>query len=240
MKLPLLIVEPKQKLFPSAPDYMIPETAYDTIRTPIIFDFNGRVIIPWSVRRAGALGDNTVKLLSDMPHPLLNWPRVLLAAKTYTDGIKTYLPSRWRGIFQSPPAIALVMWTCGCGLLIVLLTYPPKTGVTYFQELPKQTTVEPGELAEIGGDAQVEWRDRSPIRSPFGHWWGYHQGKGCGRMTAKAESPPTNGNEMKVFRRTVCSWSNGGSALGFGFITDNRDINGILMIRNTGPMPSDV
>src|SRR6516164_628978 len=113
LKLPLLIVEPKQKLFPSAPDYMIPETAYDTIRTPIIFDFNGRVIIPWSVRRAGALGDNTVKLLSDMPHPLLNWPRVLLAAKTYTDGIKTYLPSRWRGIFQSPPAIALVMWTCG-------------------------------------------------------------------------------------------------------------------------------
>jgi hypothetical protein len=69
---------------------------------------------------------------------------------------------------------ALVMWTCGCGLPIVLLTYPPKTGVTYFQELPKQTAVEPGELAEIGGDAQVEWRDRSPIRSPFGH---------CGAIT---------------------------------------------------------
>ena len=51
-------------------------------------------------------------------------------------------------------------------------------------------------------------------------------------MTAKAESPPMNGNEMKVFRRTVRSWSNGSSASGFGFITDDRDINGILMIRN--------
>jgi hypothetical protein len=36
------------------------------IGTPIIFDFNGRVIIPWSVRRIGALGDNTVELLSDV------------------------------------------------------------------------------------------------------------------------------------------------------------------------------
>ena len=35
-KVPLLIVEPKQKLIPSAPDYVIPETAYDTIPTPII------------------------------------------------------------------------------------------------------------------------------------------------------------------------------------------------------------
>jgi hypothetical protein len=26
--------------------------------------------------------------------------------------------------------------------------------------------------------------------------WGYHQGKGCGRMTAKAESPPTNGKHQ--------------------------------------------
>jgi len=49
--MPLLIVEPKQKLIPSAPDRMIPEPAYDTIRTPIIFDFDRRVIIPWSVRR---------------------------------------------------------------------------------------------------------------------------------------------------------------------------------------------
>ena len=55
---------------------------------------------------------------------------------------------------------------------------------------------------------------------------------GSGRMTAKAESPPTNGNEMKVLRRTLCFWSNGALALGFTFITDNRDINGILMIRN--------
>jgi hypothetical protein len=52
---------------------VIPETAYDTIRTPIIFDLNGRVIAPWSVRRIGALGDNTVELLSDVPHPLLNF-----------------------------------------------------------------------------------------------------------------------------------------------------------------------
>jgi hypothetical protein len=63
---PLLIVEPKQKLIPSAPDYVIPETAVDTIRTPIIFDFNGRVITPWSARRIGALGYNTVELLSDV------------------------------------------------------------------------------------------------------------------------------------------------------------------------------
>jgi hypothetical protein len=71
--MPLLIVEPKQKLIPSAPDRMIPETADDTIRTPIIFDFNARVIIPWSVRRISALGHNTVELLSDMPDPLLNF-----------------------------------------------------------------------------------------------------------------------------------------------------------------------
>jgi hypothetical protein len=38
LKAHLLIVEPKQKLIPSAPDYVIPETAYDTIRTPIILD----------------------------------------------------------------------------------------------------------------------------------------------------------------------------------------------------------
>jgi len=73
LKAPLLIVEPKQKLIPSAPDYVIPETAYDTIRTSIIFDFNGRVIIPWSVRRIGALGDNTIQLLPDMSDPLLNF-----------------------------------------------------------------------------------------------------------------------------------------------------------------------
>ena len=73
LKVPLLIVEPKQKLIPSAPDGMIPETAYDTICTPIIFDFNRRMIIPWSVRRIGALGDNTVELLSDVPDPLLNF-----------------------------------------------------------------------------------------------------------------------------------------------------------------------
>src|SRR5438445_7098946 len=58
--------------FPSAPDRMIPETAYYTIRTPIIFDFNGRVIIPRSVWRISALGHNTVELLSDVPDPLLN------------------------------------------------------------------------------------------------------------------------------------------------------------------------
>jgi hypothetical protein len=39
LKSPLLIVEPKQKLIPGAPDRMIPETAYDTIRTSIILDF---------------------------------------------------------------------------------------------------------------------------------------------------------------------------------------------------------
>jgi hypothetical protein len=60
----------------------------------------------------------------------------------------------------------------------------------------------------------------------------YHQGKGCGRMTAKAESPPVNGNEMKVLRRTLWIWPNGASVLGCVFITDERDINGILMIPN--------
>lgn len=60
----------------------------------------------------------------------------------------------------------------------------------------------------------------------------YHQGKGCGRMTAKAESPPVNGNEMKVSRRTLRIWPNGASVLGCAFITDERDINGILMIPN--------
>ena len=60
----------------------------------------------------------------------------------------------------------------------------------------------------------------------------YHQGKGCGRMTAKAESPPVNGNEMKVLRRTLWIWPNGASVLGCAFITDERDINGILMIPN--------
>lgn len=60
-------------------------------------------------------------------------------------------------------------------------------------------------------------------------------------MTAKAESPPANGNEMKVLRRTLCFWSNGASALGFTFITDIRDLNGILMIRNTpGLLEMDV
>jgi hypothetical protein len=58
------------------PDRMISETAYDTIRTPIIFDFNGRVIIPWSVRRIGALADNTVELLADMANPFLNFAQV--------------------------------------------------------------------------------------------------------------------------------------------------------------------
>ena len=80
-KVPLLIVEPKQKLIPSAPDYVIPETAYETIRTPTIFDFNRRMIVPWSVRRIGALGDNTVELLSDVPHPLLNFSQVLRAGR---------------------------------------------------------------------------------------------------------------------------------------------------------------
>jgi len=60
---------------------MIPETAYDTIRTPIIFDLNGRVIVPWSLRRIGALGDNTVELLSDVPDPLLNLSQVLRAGR---------------------------------------------------------------------------------------------------------------------------------------------------------------
>src|SRR6516225_9857741 len=77
LKMPLLIVEPKQKLIPSVPDRMISKTAYYTIRTPIIFDFNGRVIIPWSVRRIGALADNTVELLSDVSNPLLNLSQVL-------------------------------------------------------------------------------------------------------------------------------------------------------------------
>jgi hypothetical protein len=49
-------------------------------------------------------------------------------------------------------------------------------------------------------------------------------------MTAKAESPPVNGNAMKVLRRTLCIWPKGASALRFAFITDKRDINGILMI----------
>ena len=80
-KVPLLIVEPKQKLIPSAPDYVIPETAYDTIRTPIIFDSNGRMIIPWPVGRIGALGDNTVELLSDVPDPLLNFSQVHRASR---------------------------------------------------------------------------------------------------------------------------------------------------------------
>jgi len=37
----------------------------------------------------------------------------------------------------------------------------------------------------------------------------YHQGKGCGRMTAKAESPSVNGNEMKVLHRTLWIGPNG-------------------------------
>jgi hypothetical protein len=81
LKMPLLIVEPKQKLIPSAPDRMVSETAYYTIRAPIIFDFNGRVIIPWSVRRIGALPDNTVELLSDVPDPLLSFSQVLRARR---------------------------------------------------------------------------------------------------------------------------------------------------------------
>jgi hypothetical protein len=67
----------------------------------------------------------------------------------------------------------------------------PKNGVTYFQELPKQTAVEPGELAEIGGDAQVEWRDRSPIRSPFGH---------CGAIT-KERAAAGRLQKQKVLRQ---------------------------------------
>ena len=64
---------------------------------------------------------------------------------------------------------------------------------------------------------------------------GLSQGKACGRTTAKAESPPTNGNDMKVLHRAVCSWSNGALVLGSAFMTDNRNIDGILMIRNTRP-----
>jgi hypothetical protein len=30
------------------------------------------MIVAWSVRRIGALGDNTVELLSDVSNPLLN------------------------------------------------------------------------------------------------------------------------------------------------------------------------
>ena len=60
---------------------MIPETAYYTIRTPIIFDFNRRVIIPWSVRRISALGNNTVELLSDVPDPLLDFAQVPYAGR---------------------------------------------------------------------------------------------------------------------------------------------------------------
>jgi hypothetical protein len=74
LKVALLIVEPKQKLIPSASDGMIPETAYDTICASIVFDFNHRVIIPWSVRSIGALGDNTVELLSDVPDQFSQLP----------------------------------------------------------------------------------------------------------------------------------------------------------------------
>jgi hypothetical protein len=63
-------------------------------------------------------------------------------------------------------------------------------------------------------------------------------------MTAKAEIPPVNGNEIKVLvpmarptnwrteperRVLLCSRSNNASVLGFAFIIDDRDINGILM-----------
>ena len=42
------------------------------------FNFNGRVIILWSVWRIGTLGDDTVELLSDVPHPLLqSWIKLL-------------------------------------------------------------------------------------------------------------------------------------------------------------------
>jgi hypothetical protein len=37
------------------------------------FNFNGRVIIPWSVWRIGTLGDDAVELMSDVPHPLLDF-----------------------------------------------------------------------------------------------------------------------------------------------------------------------
>jgi hypothetical protein len=60
---------------------VIPETAYDAIRAPIIFDFNSRVIIPRPVQRIGALGDNTVELLSDVPDPLLNFSSILRAGR---------------------------------------------------------------------------------------------------------------------------------------------------------------
>src|ERR1700722_15536920 len=50
----------------------------------------------------------------------------------------------------------------------------------------------------------------------------YHQGKGCGRMTAKAERPPVSGNEMKVLRRTLWIWPNGPSVLGCAFITNEQ------------------
>jgi len=35
------------------------------------------MIVPWSVRRIGALGDNTVELLADVPDPFLNFSQVL-------------------------------------------------------------------------------------------------------------------------------------------------------------------
>jgi hypothetical protein len=60
---------------------VIPETAYETIRTPIVFDFKRRIMIPWPVRRIGALGDNAVELLPDVPHPLLNFAQVLRAGR---------------------------------------------------------------------------------------------------------------------------------------------------------------
>jgi len=41
------------------------------------FNFKGRVIIPWQVRGIGALGDNTVELLADVPDPFLNFSQVL-------------------------------------------------------------------------------------------------------------------------------------------------------------------
>jgi hypothetical protein len=44
------------------------------------FNFNGRVIILWSVWRIGTLGDDTVELLSDVPHPLLDVPFYQLGA----------------------------------------------------------------------------------------------------------------------------------------------------------------
>src|SRR5260370_42505483 len=47
LKRPLLIVEPKQKLIPSAPDRMTPEPANATIRPWLFFIFTVQVIIPW-------------------------------------------------------------------------------------------------------------------------------------------------------------------------------------------------